>query len=77
MGTHLFVCQILYVAQNEGLAIAVWQFHQASLNTFSHLRAGCGIVGKLWVADPQAVERLDDGFGQQNSLMRIVADDFL
>ncbi len=35
------------------------------------------IDGKLWVADPQAVERLDDGFGQQNSLMRIVADDFL
>jgi hypothetical protein len=34
------------------------------------------VDGKIWVADPQAAESMDDGFGQRNSLMRI-ADDFL
>ena len=35
------------------------------------------VDGERWIADPQAAEALDDGFGRQNSLMRIVADDFL
>lgn len=30
------------------------------------------VDGERWIADPSATERLDDGFGQQNSVVRIL-----
>ena len=30
------------------------------------------VDGQRWITDPQAAESVADGFGQQNSLMRIL-----